>query len=100
MILSDKLMKSSILYEIILPIFLITKIVLYCFLNECMLFYIINKMPFIVCFSGRGTVVTGRLERGVLKKGQEAEFVGYSKSFKTTVTGKSMVWDKLCIINV
>lgn len=28
---------------------------------------------------GRGTVVTGRLERGVLKKGAECEFVGYSK---------------------
>lgn len=36
---------------------------------------------------GRGTVVTGRLERGIVKKGMECEFVGYSKSIKTTITG-------------
>lgn len=39
---------------------------------------------------GRGTVVTGRLERGVLKKGNECEFVGYSKTIKSTVTGVEM----------
>lgn len=39
---------------------------------------------------GRGTVVTGRLERGVLKKGADCEFVGFSKSFKSTVTGVEM----------
>jgi elongation factor Tu len=39
---------------------------------------------------GRGTVVTGRLERGVLKKGQEAEFIGHNKTFKSTVTGVEM----------
>ena len=39
---------------------------------------------------GRGTVVTGRLERGVIKKGNECEFVGQNKSFKTTVTGKNL----------
>ncbi|XP_077300035.1 elongation factor Tu-like [Arctopsyche grandis] len=39
---------------------------------------------------GRGTVVTGRLERGVIKKGYEAEFVGYSKTFKATITGIEM----------
>lgn len=39
---------------------------------------------------GRGTVVTGRLERGVLKKGQECEFVGYNKVLKSTVTGVEM----------
>lgn len=39
---------------------------------------------------GRGTVVTGRLERGVLKKGNEVEFLGFNKSFKTTVTGIEM----------
>lgn len=38
-------------------------------------------------FLGRGTVVTGRLERGTVKKGNEVEFLGFSKSFKTTVTG-------------
>lgn len=36
---------------------------------------------------GRGTVVTGRLERGTVKKGMECEFVGYSKTIKTTITG-------------
>lgn len=36
---------------------------------------------------GRGTVVTGRLERGVIKKGMDCEFVGYSKNIKTTITG-------------
>lgn len=40
--------------------------------------------------AGRGTVVTGRLERGILKKGVECEFVGFSKSFKTVVTGVEM----------
>lgn len=39
---------------------------------------------------GRGTVVTGRLERGIVKKGMECEFVGYSKSIKTTITGIEM----------
>lgn len=39
---------------------------------------------------GRGTVVTGRLERGVLKKGNDCEFVGFSKVLKSTVTGVEM----------
>ncbi|XP_046468327.1 elongation factor Tu, mitochondrial [Neodiprion pinetum] len=39
---------------------------------------------------GRGTVVTGRLERGVLKKGNECELVGYGKVLKTVVTGVEM----------
>ncbi|GLV32568.1 mitochondrial translation elongation factor Tu 1 [Carabus blaptoides fortunei] len=39
---------------------------------------------------GRGTVVTGRLERGVLKKGAECEFIGYNKVLKSTVTGVEM----------
>lgn len=39
---------------------------------------------------GRGTVVTGRLERGVVKKGNECEFVGFSKVIKSTVTGVEM----------
>ncbi|CAH0555018.1 unnamed protein product [Brassicogethes aeneus] len=39
---------------------------------------------------GRGTVVTGRLERGVVKKGAECEFVGYNKVIKSTVTGIEM----------
>lgn len=39
---------------------------------------------------GRGTVVTGRLERGKLKKGMEVEFVGYNKQLKTMCTGIEM----------
>ena len=32
-------------------------------------------------------MVTGKLERGVLKKGDDAIIIGHGKSFKTTVTG-------------
>ncbi|XP_001948492.1 elongation factor Tu, mitochondrial [Acyrthosiphon pisum] len=39
---------------------------------------------------GRGTVVTGRLERGIIKKGNECEFVGYNKVIKSTITGVEM----------
>lgn len=39
---------------------------------------------------GRGTVVTGRLERGTIKKGIECEFVGFNKVIKSTVTGIEM----------
>ncbi|XP_066995665.2 elongation factor Tu, mitochondrial [Anabrus simplex] len=39
---------------------------------------------------GRGTVVTGRLERGILKKGNECELIGYNKTFKSTVIGVEM----------
>ncbi len=34
--------------------------------------------------------MTGRLERGVLKKGNECEIVGFGKTIKTTVTGIEM----------
>lgn len=37
--------------------------------------------------AGRGTVVTGRVERGVIKNGDEVEFVGHGVKSKTTVTG-------------
>ena len=40
--------------------------------------------------SGRGTVVTGRVERGVLNIGQEVEIVGFKDTVKTTVTGIEM----------
>jgi elongation factor Tu len=40
--------------------------------------------------SGRGTVVTGRVERGVVKVGQEVEIVGIRKTIKTTCTGVEM----------
>ena len=36
---------------------------------------------------GRGTVVTGRVERGVIKNGDEVEFVGHGDKTRTTVTG-------------
>lgn len=39
---------------------------------------------------GRGTVVTGRLERGKIKKGMDCEFLGYNKSFKSVITGIEM----------
>ena len=35
---------------------------------------------------GRGTVATGRVERGELKKGEEVEIVGFTKTIKTTAT--------------
>ncbi|MDT8894768.1 elongation factor Tu [Halomonas sp. I1] len=40
--------------------------------------------------SGRGTVVTGRVERGVVKAGEEVEIVGIRDTAKTTVTGVEM----------
>ncbi|HEX6970685.1 MAG TPA: elongation factor Tu, partial [Limnochordia bacterium] len=40
--------------------------------------------------SGRGTVVTGRIERGVIKVGDEVEIVGLRPTTKTTVTGVEM----------
>jgi elongation factor Tu len=39
---------------------------------------------------GRGTVVTGRIERGVVKPGDEVEIIGFSDTRKTTVTGVEM----------
>ncbi len=40
--------------------------------------------------SGRGTVATGRIERGIIKVGDEVEIVGLSNTVKTTVTGVEM----------
>jgi elongation factor Tu len=40
--------------------------------------------------SGRGTVATGRVERGVVKVGEEVEIVGVRPTQKTTVTGVEM----------
>jgi len=40
--------------------------------------------------SGRGTVVTGRVERGMVKVGEEVEIVGLKATVKTTVTGVEM----------
>ncbi len=49
-------------------------------------------MPIEDIFSieGRGTVVTGRIERGVIKVGEEVEIVGIKPTVKTTVTGIEM----------
>ena len=40
--------------------------------------------------SGRGTVVTGRVERGIVKVGEEVEIVGLKATVKTVVTGVEM----------
>ena len=40
--------------------------------------------------SGRGTVVTGRVERGIIKVGEEIEIVGITDTVKTTCTGVEM----------
>src|SRR5919204_99505 len=40
--------------------------------------------------SGRGTVVTGRIERGVVKVGEEVEIIGIRPTMKSTVTGVEM----------
>jgi len=40
--------------------------------------------------SGRGTVVTGRVERGIVKVGEEVEIIGLKDTVKTTVTGVEM----------
>ena len=36
---------------------------------------------------GRGTVITGTIERGTMKRGSEAKIVGFGSKIKTTVTG-------------
>ena len=49
-------------------------------------------MPIEDVFSiaGRGTVVTGRVERGIIKVGEEVEIIGIKETSKTTVTGVEM----------
>ena len=53
-------------------------------------------MPFLMpiedvfSISGRGTVVTGRIERGVVKVGEEVEIIGIKDTEKTTCTGVEM----------
>ena len=44
----------------------------------------------IFSISGRGTVVTGRVERGIVKVGEEVEIVGIRRRTKTVVTGVEM----------
>jgi elongation factor Tu len=54
------------------------------------------ELPFLMpiedifSISGRGTVVTGRIERGKVKVGEEAEIVGFRDTRKTVVTGVEM----------
>ncbi len=40
--------------------------------------------------SGRGTVVTGRVERGIVKVGEELEIIGLKPTIKTICTGVEM----------
>ncbi len=49
-------------------------------------------MPIEDIFSieGRGTVVTGRIERGTIKVGEEVEVIGFKDTSKTTITGIEM----------
>ncbi|KAJ1646872.1 translation elongation factor Tu [Coemansia asiatica] len=49
----------------------------------------------IFSIAGRGTVVTGRVERGQVTKGQELEVVGFGAPFKTTLTGIEMFHKQL-----
>lgn len=44
----------------------------------------------IFSIEGRGTVVTGRIERGIIKVGEEIEIIGLKDTIKTTVTGIEM----------
>ena len=44
----------------------------------------------VLSISGRGTVITGRIERGSLDVGEEVEIVGIQKTIKTTCTGIEM----------
>ncbi len=54
------------------------------------------EKPFQMCIEdvfsieGRGTVVTGRIEQGVCKVGDDVEIVGFKETVKTTVTGVEM----------
>ncbi|KAJ2015577.1 translation elongation factor Tu [Coemansia sp. RSA 455] len=49
----------------------------------------------IFSIAGRGTVVTGRVERGQIVKGQELEIVGFGAPFRTTLTGIEMFHKQL-----
>src|SRR3954467_11048980 len=55
-----------------------------------------RKKPFLMpvedvfTISGRGTVVTGRVERGIVKVGEEVEIIGLRPTVKTVVTGVEM----------
>jgi len=46
-----------------------------------------TSFPDVFSISGRGTVATGRVERGIATKGAEVEIVGLGAHFKTILTG-------------
>src|SRR5262249_25531406 len=50
----------------------------------------LRPMADLLSSSGRGTVVTGRVERGIIKVGDEVEIVGIRPTAKTVVTGVEM----------
>ena len=58
--------------------------------------YVLIDQPFLMpiedvfSIAGRGTVVTGRIERGVIKVGEEIEVIGIADTSKTTCTGVEM----------
>jgi len=51
---------------------------------------IIMPVEDVFTISGRGTVVTGRVERGIVKVGEEIEIVGFKPTLKTVATGVEM----------
>ena len=55
-------------------------------MSTCKYIYIIVQ---VYTISGRGTVATGRLERGVVKKGDEALIMGHGVRLKTVITGQT-----------
>lgn len=58
--------------------------------------YIFCNLKFNGCLSGRGTVVTGTMERGIIKKGEDAEFMGHNRSFKSVITGELELFHIQC----
>uniref|UniRef100_K1QPP2 Elongation factor Tu, mitochondrial n=1 Tax=Magallana gigas TaxID=29159 RepID=K1QPP2_MAGGI len=44
----------------------------------------------VMSITGRGTVVTGKLQTGVIKKGEESEVIGFNKMFKAQIIGVEM----------
>ena len=52
--------------------------------------------------TGRGTVATGKIERGIVKVGEEVELLGLGKDRKTTVTGvemfRKLTWMKVVLV--
>ena len=44
----------------------------------------------VLSISGRGTVATGRIERGRIKVGEEVDIIGFDKNIKSTITGLEM----------